>query len=50
MHRPTPGKRSDLAAYSVGVAVGDPATGRPEAAVSGGHMLRWPFGLRCVVG
>jgi hypothetical protein len=24
----------------------DPATGRPEAAVSGDHMLRWPFRLR----
>jgi hypothetical protein len=21
----------------------DPATGRPQAAVSGDHMLRWPF-------
>jgi len=21
----------------------DRATGRPKAAVSGGHMLRWPF-------
>src|SRR5450759_3579901 len=24
----------------------DPATGRPEAVVSGGHMLRWPFRYR----
>jgi len=28
----------------VAVAV-DPATGRQEAAVSGDHMLRWPFGI-----
>jgi hypothetical protein len=28
------------------VRVRDPATGRPEAAVSGDHMLRWRFGLR----
>ena len=24
----------------------DPATRRPESVVSGGHMLRWPFGDR----
>ena len=28
------------------VPLSHPATGRPNAAVLGGHMCRWPFGIR----
>jgi hypothetical protein len=42
------GAKQDVGTEPLGVSAGDPGTGRPEAAVNGGDLLRWSFRNRAL--